>query len=389
MPLPETLLDAVLLRTEALSLAARNALERAAVVGQRCNVEHVPDSAERRRLAEALAAGFLVAAGPGYLEFRHALVRDAIYEAIPWTRRRSLHASVARSLEEAGASAAERATHWLGAGDVARARTALAEAAEASAGRLRVPRRGHALRAGARSRRRRRSRCGSSCSSASRRCAELAGDLAGSARAWREVIDGRRGRGEVEQVAEAQHAIGRVLALRGSSERALTAWSAAADSFAACGRHEDAARSRHRRGRRAAGPRAACAPRSPPSSAAHRASSRRARRRTSARARARSRASLLGKLGETPSALASVHEALTEALSAGHTATAAAAYQALAVVHENAGDFGKASEAYEVAIDYCAEHGDRRRRAPSARPASATCSASAASGAAASRSAGR
>ena len=50
-------------------------------------------------------------------------------------------------------------------------------------------------------------------------CAELAGDLATSARAWREVIDGRRGRGDVERVAEAEHAIGRVLALRGSTER--------------------------------------------------------------------------------------------------------------------------------------------------------------------------
>src|SRR4029077_2941555 len=72
-------------------------------------------------------------------------------------------------------------------------------------------------------------------------CAELAGDLAGSARAWREGQDGRRGRGQLEQIAEAEHAVGRVLALRGSTERALTAWSAAADAFADCGRPDDRA----------------------------------------------------------------------------------------------------------------------------------------------------
>ena len=46
LPLPETVLDAVLLRTEALSLPARNALEKAAVVGQRCEI-----AACRRRSA--------------------------------------------------------------------------------------------------------------------------------------------------------------------------------------------------------------------------------------------------------------------------------------------------------------------------------------------------
>ena len=242
LPLPETVLDAVLLRTEALSLPARNALEKAAVVGQRCEIQHV-EALGADALTEALAAGFLVDAGPGCLEFRHALVRDAVYHAIPWTRRRSLHTSVARLLEQAGAPAAERATQWLGAGNVERARAALAEAAAASFGLFAyrdaavLYERALDLDGGAEPMRfELLERLAVS--------AELAGDLATSARAWREVIDGRRGRGEVERVAEAEHAIGRVLALRGSTERALAAWFAAADAFAACGRQEDAARSR-------------------------------------------------------------------------------------------------------------------------------------------------
>ena len=73
-------------------------------------------------------------------------------------------------------------------------------------------------------------------------CAELAGDLGTSARGWREVIDGRRGQGEVERVAEAQQTLGRVLALRGSVARAL-------DALA--GRRRRVPGLRPRRGRRA------------------------------------------------------------------------------------------------------------------------------------------
>ncbi|MDX6630450.1 MAG: hypothetical protein QOH00_2696 [Gaiellales bacterium] len=353
LPLPETVLDAVLLRTEALSLDARNALERAAVVGQRFDVEHVAAPAAEA-LAEALSAGFLVEAGPGHLEFRHALVRDAVYQAIPWTRRRSLHSSVARSLGGAGASAAERATHWLGAGDVERARSALGEAAAVSEGL-------YAYRDASRLYERALDLAGGTDLARFELlerlaiCAERAGDLAISARAWREAIDGRRGRGEVERVAEAEHAIGRVLALRGSSERAIAAWFAAAAAFASCGRDEDAARSRLA----AADLLQSTARLQPALSAVETVL---ADLPPSAPAELRSRAHslegvVLGKLGETETALESVRDALSEALSAGHQASAASAYQALAVVHENAGMFGAAAEAYDVAIDYCASTG--------------------------------
>ena len=240
---PRRVLDAVLLRTEALSLPARNALERAAVVGQRCDVEHVRGARRATRWPRRWPPGSSSTRGPAHVEFRHALVRDADLPGDPVDAPPLAARGVARLLERAGAPAAERA------------------AALARGGRRR-----------ARARCARRGRRASASVYAYRDAAELyeraldldggteplrfellerlararscAGDLAGSARAWREVIDGRRGRGEVERVAEAEHAIGRVLALRGSTERALAAWSAAADAFAACGRHEDAARSR-------------------------------------------------------------------------------------------------------------------------------------------------
>ncbi len=214
---------------------ARNALELAAVVGERCDLVRAPGLSGEEPLAEAVAAGFVVERSPGQLVFRHALVRDAVYHAIPWTRRRSLHALVARSLEDSGASAAERAAHWLGAGEVVRARGALAEAATDSEGvyayldAAKLYEQALDLGEGAETRALRAARAPRRLRGAGRRPRRI------SARAWREVIDGRRGRGEVEQLAEAEHAIGRVLALRGSTERALTAWSAAADAFAPAG----------------------------------------------------------------------------------------------------------------------------------------------------------
>ena len=354
LPLPDTVLDAVLLRTEALSLAARNALELAAVVGERCDLVRAPGLSGEEPLAEAVAGGFLVERSPGQLVFRHALVRDAVYHAIPWTRRRSLHALVARSLEDEGASAAERAAHWLGAGEVVRARGALAEAATDSEGV-------YAYRDAARLYEQALDLGGGEEAERFELlerlavCAELAGDLAVSARAWREVIDGRRSRGEIEQLAQAEHAIGRVLALRGSTERALTAWSAAADAFATCGRPDDAARSRLAAAQllqstgdfRAAlvaieGVFDQLSPGAPPE----------------LRSRALSLDGVVrAKLGDTPKALESVRSALAEALVAGHPSTAAAAYQAVAIVYENAGEIGQAIEAYDVAIDYCEQTG--------------------------------
>ncbi len=355
LPLPETVLDAVLLRTEVLSLAGRNALEAAAVAGVRCVVAQVPSlEAADGGLAEAVAAGLLVEDGPGCVAFRHALVRDAVYHVIPWTRRRSLHAAVAGALEESGASPAERAPHWLGAGDVERARSALAEAATASA-RVYAYRdatdlyeRALDLDGGGDTQRFELLECLAVC-------AELAGDLAASARAWREVIDGRRGRGEVERVAEAQYGIGRVLRLRGSNERALTAWFAAADGYAACGRGADAARARL-----AAADLLQVTGRLRPaltsieSTLADLGPDAPVELRSTARSL---QGTVLGKLGRTGDALAVVRAALAESLVVGHTLTAAGAYQALAVVYENTGDLEQATEAYEVAIDYCATNG--------------------------------
>ena len=68
---------------------------------------------------------FQEVAGPsGQAEavFGHALVRDALYAATPWTRRRVHHRRLAAALEAAGSPAQAVAAQWLAAGDEARAR---------------------------------------------------------------------------------------------------------------------------------------------------------------------------------------------------------------------------------------------------------------------------
>ena len=167
---PETILDAVLLRMDVLSRRpGASALETAAVAGPRprCRRRAGPASAATPS-ARRWRAGFLVESGGGIVAFRHVLVRDAIYHAIPWTRRQSLHAAQwLAALEEARRHRPATAPrHWLGAGDVERARTALCEAAAAaSAGVLRVPRRGARSTSARSSSAAAATRSGSSCSS--------------------------------------------------------------------------------------------------------------------------------------------------------------------------------------------------------------------------------
>jgi DNA-binding CsgD family transcriptional regulator/tetratricopeptide (TPR) repeat protein len=106
---PDTLGDAVLARAEALSGPARALVEAAAVIGRSFDVDLLTavtgDSPERidgalRELAERF---FVQRRGdePVY-DFRHALIRDALYADLPPHRCRDLHARVAVAAVAAG-----------------------------------------------------------------------------------------------------------------------------------------------------------------------------------------------------------------------------------------------------------------------------------------------
>src|SRR5207302_10415246 len=78
------------------------------------------------------AGGLVVDHGAGSIAFRHSLIRDALYETIPWARRRAIHRETARRLEETSAAPHAIATHWIAAGDSNAARAWLIKAANAS-----------------------------------------------------------------------------------------------------------------------------------------------------------------------------------------------------------------------------------------------------------------
>jgi DNA-binding NarL/FixJ family response regulator len=245
-PLPDSIRDAVLLRTDGLSADGRIALEVAAVAGDRFDPVLVATLAGGDdALAESFERGLLVDAPAGRAAFRHALTREAVYEEIPWPRRRGLHRDIARHLDGQGAPPDVRAAHWLAAREFGPARAALIESAEAS---CQVHAYRDAMRVAGRAlelwpegedegaRRAFLDRLG--------RCAELSGELTIAARAFTEVAEAHRRDGNLYPYAELQRCLATVHALQGSWERALAARQEAADAFAAHGLPAEAAAER-------------------------------------------------------------------------------------------------------------------------------------------------
>src|SRR5438552_2887448 len=99
--LPDTVEALMLAEIDRLPPADRRVLRSAAVVGASfteglvaASVDEPPDPGVWRRLAE-----YVVEQPDGQLRFRHALVRDAAYEGLPYRRRRELHERVGLAIE--------------------------------------------------------------------------------------------------------------------------------------------------------------------------------------------------------------------------------------------------------------------------------------------------
>lgn len=114
--LPPTFRTTVLRRLGFLSEGARSILQVAAVFGRRFAMADVaavfgtPSAKLLTGVQEAATAGLVIDDG-GKLAFRHDLVRQAIYEAMPASMREALHADVGRALAASGAAFDEIARH--------------------------------------------------------------------------------------------------------------------------------------------------------------------------------------------------------------------------------------------------------------------------------------
>ncbi|MQA75176.1 MAG: AAA family ATPase [Solirubrobacterales bacterium] len=141
-PLPPSLREALLLRVERLPGESQGLLRLLAAVG-RAGHDLLAEAGELDRaelsasLREAVAAQIVVADDAGRFGFRHALLREVVYDDLLPGERAELHLDLARALERLaphgdGAWTASRiAYHYDAAGDQPRALTSALAAAKA------------------------------------------------------------------------------------------------------------------------------------------------------------------------------------------------------------------------------------------------------------------
>jgi hypothetical protein len=102
--LPTHLRDAVLGRVAGLDTPARDVLAAAAVLGRQFDLDDLAGMLDARvydtlaRLSVAADVQLVVALTGSAWEFRHQVIRDALYESIPTRARLELHAAAARHL---------------------------------------------------------------------------------------------------------------------------------------------------------------------------------------------------------------------------------------------------------------------------------------------------
>jgi DNA-binding CsgD family transcriptional regulator len=138
---PDTLVDAVASRSAALSPGARDVAAAAAVIGRRFDVDLLAavldEAAEQIDPAMTeLEDHFFVApaaSGATAFDFRHALIRDALYARVPVGRRRALHGRIAEAAAARGASTAFLSAHFEQAGQTTTAHGLAVEAGRRSA----------------------------------------------------------------------------------------------------------------------------------------------------------------------------------------------------------------------------------------------------------------
>jgi DNA-binding CsgD family transcriptional regulator len=146
--LPAGLAALLMSRVERVSDAAQQVLRAAAVAGRRADdhliraASGLPDAAYDEAVREAVANHLLVPDGADGYTFRHALLREAVYNDLLPGERTRLHGQLSALLAGVPGAAAELAHHSLASHDVPSAFTASIRAGE-EAHRLGAPAEAH------------------------------------------------------------------------------------------------------------------------------------------------------------------------------------------------------------------------------------------------------
>lgn len=358
VPIPESIRDAVMLRLDVLSDAARTQLEIASVTGMEFSFELVTGLAgEEIGIEELIEKRLISEASPGRGTFRHALIREAIRGEIAWSRRRSLNRRIAAYLERAGAPPEQVVEHWLASGEQEPARRALLELADRSC-RL------HAYRDAARATHRALEIWPAGEEETKRldalerlaHCAEVTGQLGDAARALREVIDCTRRAGAGRRHANALRALATVHALQGAWDQSIDARRAAADAFEAA----DAPSESAAEWLVVAGRYTSLGTLDHALETVRRAATLAAKaERTDLIVRAQGfEGNLLAMQGASEAGRDLAQRALSLALESNETEAAAEAYRRLASVLDYSSDFAGARDAYTTAVEFCRTQGD-------------------------------
>lgn len=247
---PESVRDAVLQRMARLSEPAKAAAELAAAAGVAVRVDVLTELVGDDAIDELAEARLLVeqqhhGGGPTEAAFRHALVADALYSAIPWARRRRHHAALAHALEVRGAAPGVVAEHWSKAHEPERARPLLLSAAEAACAVHAYRDAKDAIEAALAlwpagedddARMDVVERLGE--------CAARCGEITDAIRAWEEVSTARRVAGDHEALGRIARRLAGTYELVNDWPRALACRRVAAEAYAKAGQPADAAAER-------------------------------------------------------------------------------------------------------------------------------------------------
>ena len=355
LPVPESVTDAVLVRTAGLRSDHEAAVEMAVVLGTQVDLPTLAALAGPAEVDALLDAGLLVEFDAGAAVFRHALVRDALHRSIPWARRRILHRSVAVRLAGSGAPPAVVAEHWIAACAPERARPLLLAAAEqhrsvhayrdaaALAGRAVALWQDDEDPAG-------RAAAGEELAA----CTELSGQPGAAVAIWSDVAHRHAAAGDLERAGRAHARAANAAELSGDLVATALARLAAADALTEAGALPDAAGQRLALGAqlRSAGRLTEALEQS---TAATELAERCGRRDVRAHALALEGA-VRAALGERRG-VELARAGLELALSAEVAEVAAEAQYALAEALEYTADYAAAVNAYESAFELCRTEG--------------------------------
>lgn len=357
LPVPESVRDAILLRLDGLSPVARSLLDLSAVIGMEFDLAALIElHGNDTGLDELLTRGVLTQTDTGRAAFRHTLIHETVRDQISWSQRRVLHARVGAFLEQHGSLPQEVAEHWLAARNNERARAALMRAAENSC-------RVHAYRDAARAVDRALEIWPEGDDEQGRltaierfaHCAQIGGQLAEAARAWREVIDSPLSKDNHRRRAEALRELATVYSLQGALEKAIHARRQAADAFREAGRLGDAASELLAAALRLnatmqliAGLDAVEEAVSLAEQAGH----------IDIQARALGlKGDILAMQGQYDTGRETAHAGLTLALQHNETEAASEVYRRLAIALANASDYSASRKVFVTAVDFCRSEG--------------------------------